>query len=152
MKGGMSRCSLLAFLCRPGIQRPARFAVVGAIGVVVQLGTLEALTALGCHYLWATGLAVEVAVLHNFMWHQRFTWRDRGGSRLPRLASACSASTLAMELFQLRLLATHAVVGRSVRHEPGRGKSADHRSLLRGELSRQRPMGISVACSCSAEE
>ena len=73
---------LLSFLCRPGIQRPATFALVGAIGVVVQLGTLEALTALGCHYLWATGLAVEAAVLHNFMWHQRFTWRDRSGSRL----------------------------------------------------------------------
>jgi dolichol-phosphate mannosyltransferase len=73
---------LLSFLCRPGIQRPATFALVGAIGVIVQLGTLEALTALGCHYLWATGLAVEAAVLHNFMWHQRFTWRDRSGSRL----------------------------------------------------------------------
>jgi putative flippase GtrA len=73
---------LLSFLCRPGIQRPATFALVGTIGVIVQLGTLEALTALGCHYLWATGLAVEAAVLHNFMWHQRFTWRDRSGSRL----------------------------------------------------------------------
>jgi len=40
------------------------------------------LTALGCHYLWGTGLAVEAAVLHNFMWHQRFTWSDRGGSCL----------------------------------------------------------------------
>ena len=91
---------LLSFLCRPGIQRPATFALVGAIGVVVQLGTLEALTALGGHYLWATGLAVEAAVLHNFMWHQRFTWRDRGRSRLAETSVACSASTLAMELFQ----------------------------------------------------
>jgi len=28
-------------------------------------------------YLFATGLAVETAVIHNFLWHERFTWRDR---------------------------------------------------------------------------
>jgi putative flippase GtrA len=64
------------------IQRPAKFALVGAVGIVIQLAALEALTALGCHYLWATGLAVEAAVLHNFIWHQRFTWSDRGSARL----------------------------------------------------------------------
>jgi putative flippase GtrA len=25
----------------------------------------------------ATALAVETAVLHNFVWHERFTWKDR---------------------------------------------------------------------------
>lgn len=25
----------------------------------------------------ATALAVEMAVLHNFAWHERFTWKDR---------------------------------------------------------------------------
>lgn len=29
------------------------------------------------HYLAATAAAVEAAVLHNFAWHQRVTWRDR---------------------------------------------------------------------------
>ncbi len=29
------------------------------------------------HYLIATALAVEAAVLHNFAWHERWTWRDR---------------------------------------------------------------------------
>lgn len=28
-------------------------------------------------YLLATGLAVEIAVIHNFLWHERFTWADR---------------------------------------------------------------------------
>jgi putative flippase GtrA len=64
------------------LQRPVKFALVGAIGIVVQLAALEVLTAFGCHYLWATGLAIEAAVLNNFIWHQRFTWGDRGGSRL----------------------------------------------------------------------
>jgi putative flippase GtrA len=29
------------------------------------------------NYLPATALAVEVTVLHNFFWHDRFTWADR---------------------------------------------------------------------------
>ena len=29
------------------------------------------------NYLLATALAVEAAVLHNFFWHERFTWADR---------------------------------------------------------------------------
>jgi putative flippase GtrA len=29
------------------------------------------------NYLLATALAVETAVIHNFLWHQRFTWSDR---------------------------------------------------------------------------
>ena len=63
-------------------QRTAKFALVGAIGIAVQLFTLQLLTAIGCQYLWATTLAVEAAVLHNFVWHQRFTWSDRGEARI----------------------------------------------------------------------
>lgn len=32
---------------------------------------------LGAHYLAATAIAVELTVLHNFWWHERWTWRDR---------------------------------------------------------------------------
>jgi putative flippase GtrA len=75
--------SLRSFLQpRPGLQRTAKFALVGAIGIAVQLAVLEALTALSCNYMWATGLAVEAAVLNNFVCHQRFTWKDRGEPRL----------------------------------------------------------------------
>jgi putative flippase GtrA len=28
-------------------------------------------------YLAATALAVEAAVIHNYFWHERFTWVDR---------------------------------------------------------------------------
>jgi dolichol-phosphate mannosyltransferase len=82
MSGGTSRCGLQSFFRRSNIQRPVKFALVGTIGIAVQLAALEALTSLGLHYLWATGIAVEAAVLHNFIWHQRFTWSDRGASRL----------------------------------------------------------------------
>jgi putative flippase GtrA len=45
----------------------------------VQLGTLELLRRAGVDYVWATVLAVEAAVVHNFIWHERYTWRDRTG-------------------------------------------------------------------------
>lgn len=28
-------------------------------------------------YLFATAVAVEAAVMHNFVWHEQFTWADR---------------------------------------------------------------------------
>ncbi len=56
-----------------------KFNVVGALGFVVQSAALFLLTHTALHvgYLPATAAAVELAVLHNFVWHQRWTWRDR---------------------------------------------------------------------------
>ena len=55
-----------------------RFYAVGAVGIGVQLAVLALLAGyLRIHYLWATLLAVEVAILHNFAWHERWTWSDR---------------------------------------------------------------------------
>jgi putative flippase GtrA len=66
--------------------RFARFAIAGTGGFVVQVGTLAALTSLaGVHYLIATAIAVEAAILSNFAWHQLWTWRDRPGSIVDRL-------------------------------------------------------------------
>ena len=51
---------------------------VGLMGVGVQIGLVGLLVhGLHVHYLVATAIAVEMAVLHNFVWHQRWTWRDR---------------------------------------------------------------------------
>jgi putative flippase GtrA len=63
--------------------RLLKFSIVGAIGAAVQLAVLAVLTALQVGYLAATAIAVECAVIHNFLWHRRFTWVDRvysGGS------------------------------------------------------------------------
>ena len=58
--------------------RAIRFYTVGAMGVVVQLSALTALmTGVGLSHWISTALAVEMAVLHNFVWHQRWTWGDR---------------------------------------------------------------------------
>jgi putative flippase GtrA len=55
-----------------------KFNVVGGIGIAVQLLVLAGLkTGLHLDYLIATALAVEAAVVHNFLWHERFTWVDR---------------------------------------------------------------------------
>ena len=58
-------------------RRFARFNTVGAAGIGVQLVAIWALTAAGVHYLPATALSVAAAVVHNFVWHRRWTWSDR---------------------------------------------------------------------------
>jgi putative flippase GtrA len=70
------------------LQRFLRFNGVGVAGFALQLGVLALLLRFGVHYLAATALAVEAAVLHNFLWHERWTWMDRpaaGRARLARL-------------------------------------------------------------------
>ena len=58
--------------------RWVRFNGVGAIGVAVQLITLAVLTGVAdLPVAVATLFAVEAAILHNFAWHQRWTWRNR---------------------------------------------------------------------------
>ena len=53
-----------------------KFNLVGAIGIVVQMGAFALLfSALHLNYMVATALAVETAVLHNYVWHERYTWR-----------------------------------------------------------------------------
>ena len=60
------------------VNRWTMFASVGALGLVVQLASLGALTWIArWGYLPATVAAVEIAVIHNFLWHERWTWRDR---------------------------------------------------------------------------
>ena len=63
-------------LAGPGaLRRWVRFNLVGALGVVVQLAALTVFSRiLGIGSLLATALAVEAALLHNFLWHERFTW------------------------------------------------------------------------------
>ncbi len=60
------------------LRRWATFNLVGLMGVGVQILTLITLLNWShIHFLTATALAVEAAVLHNFIWHERWTWSDR---------------------------------------------------------------------------
>lgn len=55
-----------------------KFNLIGGLGIAVQFAVLLGLKS-GIHlnYLLATALAVEMAVVHNFLWHERYTWADR---------------------------------------------------------------------------
>jgi dolichol-phosphate mannosyltransferase len=59
-----------------------KFNVVGVLGFALQSAALFVLThtAYSISYLAATAVAVELAVLNNFVWHQRWTWSDRPAS------------------------------------------------------------------------
>ena len=69
------------------VRRWIAFGSVGALGFGVQFATLVLLTGwLGANYLLATAIAVELAILHNFLWHQHWTWSDRGTGGATQLA------------------------------------------------------------------
>jgi putative flippase GtrA len=58
--------------------RWCKFNLVGGIGIGVQFAALFLLKGLlHFNYLAATAIAVEAAVIHNFVWHEQFTWVDR---------------------------------------------------------------------------
>ena len=84
----------------PPMHHWLKFNLVGVLGFALQTGVLFVLTHCGQYqlamvrgvlfvftratlqvsYLAATATAVELAVLNNFVWHQRWTWRDRPSS------------------------------------------------------------------------
>jgi putative flippase GtrA len=60
------------------LMRFCKFNFVGGVGVLVQFTALFLLKGvLQVNYLSATAIAVEAAVVHNFIWHDQFTWADR---------------------------------------------------------------------------
>ena len=65
-----------------------RFNVVGGLGIGVQLIVVGALVhGVGVDPVLATAAGVSAAVLHNFGWHVRWTWRDRMGPGVSRSAA-----------------------------------------------------------------
>lgn len=58
--------------------RWCKFSAVGIVGFLVQLASVALLSRmLPGHPLLVTALGVEVTLLHNFIWHLNYTWRDR---------------------------------------------------------------------------
>jgi len=61
------------------IGRLSRFSLVGFIGALLQLALVSLLTKyFGVLSTAATLVAVEITILHNFVWHEHVTWSDRG--------------------------------------------------------------------------
>ena len=60
------------------LHRGMKFYIVGAAGIGVQLAAAWVLrNSLSFSPAVATAIAVEAAVLHNFAWHEHWTWRER---------------------------------------------------------------------------
>jgi len=63
---------------KPGLTSWLKFNAVGILGVGVQLAALAIFRSLiGWSIRLSTVAAVECAVLHNFAWHERWTWAHR---------------------------------------------------------------------------
>lgn len=97
------------------VARWMKFNLVGGVGIAVQLLMLWLLTTCGMDYMLATGLAVESAVLHNFVWHEHFTWADRRNgpvlqsvARLLRFNLSTGAVSIVGNLVLMRLLVGQA--------------------------------------------
>jgi len=74
----LHRRELITGARRETALRWLKFNLVGGFGIAVQLAVLLGLkSGLHLNYLLATALAVEAAVVHNFIWHERYTWADR---------------------------------------------------------------------------
>lgn len=72
----------------PAVRRWLRFNAVGAAGAVVQLIALWLMVRSGVPEPIAAAFAVEAAVIHNFFWHESWTWggSSRRGNALGRFA------------------------------------------------------------------
>ena len=124
--------------------RWGKFNLVGAMGVVVQLAVLEGLSRVAPgHTLWATAAAVECALLHNFVWHLHYTWRDR------REQSSVLAQLLRFHLSNglvslLGNLAADAGAGRACAPAGAGGKQHCNCLLLRRKLYPWKLLGVSI--------
>jgi putative flippase GtrA len=106
-------------------RRSGVFVFVGALGFLVQILAVAGLTrAAHWHHAAATAVAVELAVLHNFCWHERWTWHDRIRSsagtaqRLVRfhalngltsIASNVAMTTALVEMYRLDPIAANVI-------------------------------------------
>ncbi len=58
--------------------RAAKFMCVGMAGAAAQLFVFSILVErFHLQTMAGAALAVELAIVHNFAWHERFTWRNR---------------------------------------------------------------------------
>ncbi|HLQ77540.1 MAG TPA: GtrA family protein [Terriglobia bacterium] len=78
----------MIFPGKAAFYRWLKFNAVGLMGTAVQLGMLAILIrVLAVHFILATALAIETSVIHNFLWHWRWTWADRHTGGLKPMAA-----------------------------------------------------------------
>jgi putative flippase GtrA len=87
--------------------RWGKFNLVGAMGMGLQLAALALFNRwMAGHYLYASAAAIELTLLHNFMWHLHYTWRDRrdGATGLRQFARFHLSNGLVSMLGNLALM------------------------------------------------
>ena len=69
------------------LKRYLRFGLVGASGVAVDMGVLFLLAdkrMLGLNLVWSKAIAVEVAIINNFIWNEFWTFGGMAAISNPR--------------------------------------------------------------------
>ena len=96
------------------LTRWAKFNLVGVLGVGVQLAALALFNRLlRGHYVTASAIALELTLLHNFVWHLNFTWRDRRTTLAWRRQLARFHLTNGLVSLAGNLALTHVLVHRA---------------------------------------
>lgn len=68
----------------PLFSRGIRFYVVGWIGMAVNSGCLYLMkSVLGIPLIPSSMIAIECAIIHNFILHRHWTWKERNGYNTP---------------------------------------------------------------------
>ena len=93
-----------------------KFNLVGVLGFALQTAVLFVFTHATpqVSYFAATAIAVELAVLNNFVWHQRWTWKDRPSATNKETLRRLLKFNLTSGLFSIsgNLLFMSVLVGR----------------------------------------
>ena len=94
---------------RDEILRFLRFALVGGLGTVTDVGVLNLLHKLaGFPLFWANAVGFYCAVVQNFILHRRFTFPDQGRDTAARQLGLFTAiSMIGLGLSQAALLGLH---------------------------------------------
>jgi dolichol-phosphate mannosyltransferase len=88
-------------------ERLIKYAIVGASGVVINLGVLYTLTDyFGIHYMVSGLIAIELSIINNFIWNDKWTFGGgtfKHGLFLRLLGYHCTSSV--STLIQMLILA-----------------------------------------------
>jgi len=70
--------ALLGALRRPRVTQLIRFGLVGVLGTAVNVAVLHVLhTELGWGFTRSSAIATEIAILHNYVWNELWTFHIR---------------------------------------------------------------------------
>jgi GtrA-like protein len=119
--------------------RWGKFNLVGAMGMGLQLTALALFNRwMAGRYLYASAAALELTLLHNFMWHLHYTWRDRRDD-----------STRLRQFVRFHL--SNGLAAAGAPHGPGAASRQGFRAsleryrdflLLGGELLHRKQLGV----------